>query len=77
MIRSKGEAGTGNMVEAVRHIRAITGAIRELSGMDEDELFTGPRSWRALRARARSAEEGGCRSCSSPPAAWPRPRTRR
>ena len=40
MIRSKGEAGTGNVVEAVRHIRAITGAIRELSGMDEDELFT-------------------------------------
>src|SRR5919108_2246866 len=31
MIRSKGEAGTGNIVEAVRHIRAITEAIRDLS----------------------------------------------
>ncbi len=40
MIRSKGEAGTGDVVEAVRHIRSITGSIRELQGMDPDELFT-------------------------------------
>src|SRR3712207_5445398 len=39
MIRSKGEAGTGNVVEAVRHIRAITGAIREFQAMDDVELF--------------------------------------
>src|SRR6478609_3193402 len=40
MIRSKGEAGTGNVVEAVRHIRSITAEIRQLNGLDEDELFT-------------------------------------
>ena len=37
MIRSKGEAGTGDVVEAVRHIRAITGEIRQLAAMDPDE----------------------------------------
>jgi pyridoxal 5'-phosphate synthase pdxS subunit len=39
MIRSKGEAGTGDVVEAVRHIRAITGEIRQLAAMDPDELY--------------------------------------
>ncbi len=39
MIRSKGEAGTGNIVEAVRHLRAITGDIRKLTQADEAELF--------------------------------------
>jgi pyridoxal 5'-phosphate synthase pdxS subunit len=39
MIRSKGEAGTGNVVEAVRHIRSITSAIKQFQAMDEDELF--------------------------------------
>src|ERR671930_1665445 len=38
MIRSKGEAGTGNIVEAVRHIRAITEAIRALTELDEQGL---------------------------------------
>jgi pyridoxal 5'-phosphate synthase pdxS subunit len=59
MIRSKGEAGTGNVVEAVRHIRAITGAIRELSGMDEDELFTRAKELGAPYELVRlTAEEG-------------------
>jgi pyridoxal 5'-phosphate synthase pdxS subunit len=40
MIRTKGEAGTGNVVEAVRHARAVLGAIRKLHGMSEDELMT-------------------------------------
>lgn len=40
MIRTKGEAGTGNIVEAVRHARAVNGAIRRLKAMDECELFT-------------------------------------
>ena len=40
MIRSKGEAGTGDVVEAVRHIRSITGEIRQLQAMDPDELYT-------------------------------------
>lgn len=39
MIRTKGEAGTGNVVEAVRHARAVTGAIRQLQTMDDDELY--------------------------------------
>jgi pyridoxal 5'-phosphate synthase pdxS subunit len=39
MIRTKGEAGTGNVVEAVRHMRTIVDEIRALAGMDEDELF--------------------------------------
>src|SRR5919199_6425574 len=39
MIRTKGEAGTGNIVEAVRHIRTMRAQIRWLSGMTEDELF--------------------------------------
>ncbi|MCX6044787.1 MAG: pyridoxal 5'-phosphate synthase lyase subunit PdxS [Chloroflexi bacterium] len=39
MIRTKGEAGTGNVVEAVRHARAVNGAIRRLRTMDEDELY--------------------------------------
>jgi pyridoxal 5'-phosphate synthase pdxS subunit len=38
MIRTKGEAGTGNVVEAVRHQRVIMGKVRELKGMDEDQL---------------------------------------
>jgi pyridoxal 5'-phosphate synthase pdxS subunit len=39
MIRSKGEAGTGNIVEAVRHLRAITGDIRKLTQAASAELF--------------------------------------
>ena len=34
MIRTKGEAGTGNIVEAVRHMHAIMGQIRTIKGMD-------------------------------------------
>jgi pyridoxal 5'-phosphate synthase pdxS subunit len=40
MIRTKGEAGSGNVVEAVRHVRAVMGTIKQLQGMDEDELYT-------------------------------------
>ncbi|MFQ3566020.1 MAG: pyridoxal 5'-phosphate synthase lyase subunit PdxS [Aggregatilineales bacterium] len=39
MIRTKGEAGTGDVVEAVRHARAVNSEIRRLTSMDEDELF--------------------------------------
>ena len=39
MIRTKGEAGTGNIVEAVRHMRMIMGGIRELRNKDEEELW--------------------------------------
>src|SRR5512144_50298 len=47
MIRSKGEAGTGNVVEAVRHIRLIRGEIRRLATLDEAEL---PAAAKALDA---------------------------
>ncbi len=47
MIRTKGEAGTGNIVEAVRHARAVNGAIRQLRSMDEDELFAFAKELRA------------------------------
>src|SRR4029078_9117223 len=40
MIRSKGEAGTGNVVEAVRHLRDITGSIRALQALPREELMT-------------------------------------
>src|SRR6187399_380246 len=39
MIRTKGEAGTGNVVEAVRQLRDVLAEIRRLEGMREDELF--------------------------------------
>jgi pyridoxal 5'-phosphate synthase pdxS subunit len=39
MIRSKGEAGTGNIVEAVRHLRSIFGDIRKITQADSSELF--------------------------------------
>merc|ERR1712014_345167 len=40
MIRTKGEAGTGNVVEAVRHIRTLHKEIRQVQAMDDDEIFT-------------------------------------
>ena len=39
MIRSKGEAGTGNVVEATRHMRQMIGDIRRIQGMGDEELF--------------------------------------
>ena len=47
MIRTKGEAGTGDVVEAVRHGRAVLGEIRRLTTMDENELFTYAKSIQA------------------------------
>lgn len=47
MIRTKGEAGTGNVVEAVRHARAVNGAIHRLKTMDEDELYAYAKELRA------------------------------
>ncbi len=40
MIRTKGEAGTGDVVEAVRHARAVLGEIRRLQTMADEELYT-------------------------------------
>jgi pyridoxal 5'-phosphate synthase pdxS subunit len=47
MIRTKGEAGTGNVVEAVRHVRTVLGEIRKLQTMDEDELFVAAKDMQA------------------------------
>jgi pyridoxal 5'-phosphate synthase pdxS subunit len=47
MIRSKGEAGTGNVVEATRHMRAIRAGIKRLGTLDETELFVAAKELRA------------------------------
>jgi pyridoxal 5'-phosphate synthase pdxS subunit len=59
MIRTKGEAGTGNVVEAVRHMRAIQGGIRRLQSTDEAELPSAAKDLRApLELVRRVAAEG-------------------
>jgi pyridoxal 5'-phosphate synthase pdxS subunit len=47
LIRTKGEAGTGDIVEAVRHMRAVQKGIRQLQNMREDELFAAAKELRA------------------------------
>src|SRR5690242_7463715 len=47
MIRSKGEAGTGNIVEAVRHLRSILGDVKKLTVATPEELFTWAKELRA------------------------------
>jgi len=47
MIRSKGEAGTGNVVEATRHMRSIRSTIRRLATLDEAELYVAAKDLRA------------------------------
>ncbi len=60
MIRTKGEAGTGDVVEAVRHMRTIMGQIRELTAMDEDELYNAAaKDLRAPYALVRWVAENG------------------
>jgi pyridoxal 5'-phosphate synthase pdxS subunit len=59
MIRSKGEAGTGNVVEATRHMRSILGDIRRLQSMDENELYTAAKEHRAPYDLIRNVAENG------------------
>jgi len=47
MIRTKGEAGTGNVVEAVRHARSLQSSIRLASTMSDEELYTFAKDLRA------------------------------
>ncbi len=47
MIRTKGEAGTGDIVNAVTHMRAVFGAIRQLGALREDELYAAAKEHRA------------------------------
>ena len=59
MIRSKGEAGTGNVVEATRHMRAIRSEIRALSRMDPQELYAAAKELRAPLALVQEVAESG------------------
>ena len=79
MIRSKGEAGTGDIVEAVRHLRAITGEIKRLGTLDEMELMTAAKEHGAPFDLVRGVAADGLaagRRCSAPAASRRRP-TRR
>jgi len=57
MIRTKGEAGTGDVKEAVRHMRAIMGAIRELKGKTDEELMKVARKIEAPFELVKETEE--------------------
>jgi pyridoxal 5'-phosphate synthase pdxS subunit len=59
MLRTKGEAGTGNVVEAVRHARAVYADVRRLQSMDEDELFTAAKNFRVPYELVRQVAETG------------------
>src|SRR5213078_1498331 len=59
MIRTKGEAGTGNVVEAVRHMRQIMGDVRRLQANDETELATAAKNHQAPLDLVRWVAENG------------------
>ncbi len=59
MIRSKGEAGTGNIVEAVRHLRDITQGIRRLQSLDSAEIFAEAKNLQAPLHVVRDVAERG------------------
>ncbi|MGH8970924.1 MAG: pyridoxal 5'-phosphate synthase lyase subunit PdxS [Actinomycetes bacterium] len=59
MIRSKGEAGTGNVVEATRHMRAIRADIRRLSTLGDEEIYSAAKELRAPVELVREIAETG------------------
>ncbi|MEX2278740.1 MAG: pyridoxal 5'-phosphate synthase lyase subunit PdxS [Acidimicrobiia bacterium] len=59
MIRTKGEAGTGNVVEAVRHMREITSGIRWLTTLGDEQIMTAARDLRAPYALVKEVAETG------------------
>lgn len=59
MIRSKGEAGTGDVSNATAHIRKITGEIRRLTSMREDELYVAAKELQAPFALVKEVAETG------------------
>jgi len=78
LLRTKGEAGTGNIVEAVRHMRAVTTAVRRLGTLGSEELMHEAKTLGAPYELVRLvASRGGFPSRTSPRAASPRPPTRR
>ena len=59
MVRTKGEAGTGNIVEAVRHIRTVNAELRRLASMRDDELFVAAKELRAPLELVRDVARAG------------------
>jgi pyridoxal 5'-phosphate synthase pdxS subunit len=59
MIRTKGEAGSGNIVEAVRHLRAVTGEIRAIQALRGDELMARAKELQAPYELVRFVHEHG------------------
>ena len=59
MIRTKGEAGSGNIVEAVRHARLVLGEMRRIQGMGEDELMSTARDLKAPYELVKEIHETG------------------
>ena len=59
MIRTKGEAGTGNVVEAVRHMRTMTNQIRALTTMGEEQLMSAARDLAAPYELVREVAQTG------------------
>ena len=59
MIRTKGEAGTGDIVNAVRHMRSVFGEIRRLGSLSPDELFTAAKEHQAPADLVRWVAENG------------------
>ena len=60
MIRTKGEAGTGDIVNAVRHMRAVFGGVRRLQSLAEDELFAEAKELAAPYEYVKWVAEHGC-----------------
>jgi pyridoxal 5'-phosphate synthase pdxS subunit len=59
MIRTKGEAGSGNIVEAVRHLRSVTGQMRQLAALRKEELATAAKELQAPIDLVRKVAETG------------------
>src|SRR5256885_5480133 len=59
MIRTKGEAGTGDIVNAVTHMRSVFGAIKKLGALDPDELYSEAKNLQAPVQLVRWVAENG------------------
>ena len=59
MIRTKGEAGTGNVVEAVRHMRTVNSQIRKIAAMDSEELMSAAKDLQAPFELVKYVAENG------------------
>ncbi|UCC80028.1 MAG: pyridoxal 5'-phosphate synthase lyase subunit PdxS [Candidatus Zixiibacteriota bacterium] len=59
LLRTKGEAGSGNIVEAVRHMRAVVGAIRRITTLDDEELMTEAKNLGAPHELVKYVKEHG------------------